>query len=246
MEIKDLPEKEQPAYKIRMFGPDSLSDAELISLVGGMKSFDKAYDLLSDMPGGIRGLAYYDALAFEKMGLSKGSAEKLDAAIELGRRVCIDIPTRPFAGEPETIARLFRERYQTKQEHLVAYCLDAGMKIISENLVAKGGLNSAAVETHLILRPAIVQSAIGIILAHNHPSGVPTPSYDDLKFTEHVAVAAEFLQISFLDHIIVGDKTFYSMKEKRDLEGMIFSYNRKFIEEQTRQAQKKKRRSRER
>jgi DNA repair protein RadC len=212
-DIKDMPTEERPQYKIRKFGAGALSTPELLAVVCGMKSVNEATAFLSDLVGGIKGLAYYDTLGYESLGLKRNQSEKLDAALELYSRLHSERPAKKVVESASELSDIFmpRLRYE-RQEHLICLCLNAKCQIMSETTISVGGRSETIAEISLILRPAIVQGAKNIILVHNHPSGNTDPSPQDIELTKNVSVAAEFMDIRLIDHLIIGDGIFYSFR----------------------------------
>jgi DNA repair protein RadC len=215
MIINELPESERPEYKIRMNGVESLSNIELIALVTGMKSLSGSYGLLRDVPHGIYGLSGYDTQGFEKMGLTKRQAERLYAAIEIGIRIAEHTAlSKTKILNPEMIADMFIPRLRhKKQEHLIVLCLNARGELMSEHTVGIGGKTSALGSPDIILRPAVLQGASSIVLIHNHPSGNPEPSTEDISVADRIDTAAGLLGIKLCDSMIIGDGIYHSIRE---------------------------------
>jgi DNA repair protein RadC len=150
------------------------------------------------------------------MGEAKATA--LKAAIELGQRLSVQSPeTRPVVSSPADAAALVQyEMAALPQEHLKAILVDTRNRVIGDVIeLYKGSINFTSVRIAEIFKPAIQRNAASIILVHNHPSGDPTPSPDDLALTKGVREAGKLLDIELLDHLIIGQGRYVSMKEKK-------------------------------
>ncbi|MBI1785538.1 DNA repair protein RadC, partial [Candidatus Sumerlaeota bacterium] len=201
-------------------GAESLADAELLALFlqstseGGAL---KLADLLLQKFDGIKGMMAAAPAEFKGIkGVGEARARQIQAALELGRRLA-ENPLRP--GDPvdcsNDIWLAYRSRYRhTPQEHLILILLDTRNRVIEAKLVSKGTLSGSPAHPREVFKRAVQQSASGVILMHNHPSGDPTPSSDDFAVTKQLAEAGRILGIRVLDHIILGDKTYYSFKDE--------------------------------
>ena len=219
--IPSLPENERPREKLLKRGVGSLSNAELLAILlrTGIKNqnvLTLSYKILSQ-EGGIRFLsnASVEELC-EINGIGLAKASQLIAAVELGKRIaqCTD-EDEFFIKRPQDAADLLMEdmRY-LKKEHMKVILLNVKCKVIGIEEVSVGNLNSSLAHPREIYIPAIKKSSANIILVHNHPSGDPSPSRDDIDITKRIYESGKILGIGLYDHIIIGDGVFVSLKEK--------------------------------
>ncbi|MFA6954303.1 MAG: DNA repair protein RadC [Thermoanaerobaculia bacterium] len=189
-------------------GVESLSDAELVSLLLDSK-IEKARMLVRD---GLPAFARTEWTARRHRMRPKQSARIL-ASLELGRRLTISENRSDPVRDPVMLARSLVARYgHHVQERVGAVFLDAKSRIIREREIYVGTLNSTTVSTRDILRLALDEHAAGIIVFHNHPSGDPNPSADDLLFTKRLVEAGNLLGVDVLDHLILGMNRYVSLK----------------------------------
>lgn len=219
--IKDLPLEERPREKLKQLGTEALSNPELLAVLlrTGSKS-ESALQLAARLLSRSGGLRALPDLSLEEMeeirGLGPAKAVMIKAALELGRRLA----TTP-RGEPDSmtnpgqVARLFMEelRYR-KKEHFKVLLLNTKNHIISREEISIGSLNVSIVHPREIFNAPLRKSAASVILVHNHPSGDPSPSQEDLEVTRRLVEAGHILGIAVRDHIIIGDGCYFSFKEK--------------------------------
>ena len=219
--IRDLPRGERPRERLRDYGPGYLSNAELIAIllrtgVTGENVLNLAVRLLSQFQG-LPGLARssYSGLCSLK-GISEAKACQLLAAFELGRRlVSVHPEDRAIISCPEDVVNLMAaEMSLLDQEHLRVLLLDTKNHVMGVSEIYIGNVNSSVVRPAEVFRPAIRDNSVGIIVVHNHPSGDPTPSAEDVSVTEQLRGSGELLGIELLDHIILGGQAHVSLKEK--------------------------------
>ncbi|MCI5688332.1 DNA repair protein RadC [Anaerovoracaceae bacterium 42-11] len=219
MQIKLLPENERPVEKACRAGVDKLSSAELLALILHTGTKNKSAiglgeDVLSAFSGGISqlgGCTLEDLLKIEGIGPSKACS--ILGAIELGKRIAASMPTgRSAITGSEDIARLFMEelRYQ-KKEHFKSVLVNTKSEIIAVDAVSVGELSSTVIHPREVFQLAIRKSAAAVIFIHNHPSGDPTPSSQDIETTKRLIEAGKLLGIRVLDHVIIGDGRYVSM-----------------------------------
>lgn len=150
-------------------------------------------------------------------GLTKAAAIKVAAAIELGKRLdsCYDKRTRENFSNPENVSRFFMERlrHETQEHFCVAYT-NVKNRLIGWKEIGVGGLNTAPADVKEAMKWAIRYKAYGLILVHNHPSGYPEPSREDIALTKTFAEAAKFIDCEVLDHVIIGDGIYVSLHER--------------------------------
>jgi DNA repair protein RadC len=219
--IRDLPVDLRPRERMLYAGPSALNTAELLAIILRVGNRNEnvirmAERLLVDF-GGLTGLAQ---ASFEELcgarGMGEAKATQIKAALELGRRLLAAAPQeRLQVRNPADVANLLMmEMGLLEQEHLRAVLLDTKNFVIRIATVYAGSLNSAVVRVGEVFREAIRANAAAIILAHNHPSGDPTPSPEDVRVTQMVVEAGVLLDISVLDHLIIGRNRYVSLKER--------------------------------
>jgi DNA repair protein RadC len=222
MHIRDMAPEDRPQEKLLYGGAEELSNAELIALVlrtggRGKSAVELALELIDRSGperGGIAGLDVREMMEIDGIGRSKACS--IAACVELSRRLSSSKKRRlRAAGTPDKAAELVMERLRhEKQEHLIALLLNTRCEVESEETIAIGGLSAAPVHPRDVFRPAVRRSAAAIILIHNHPSGDPEPSVDDIEVTRRLCSAARIVGISIADHIIIGDGTFVSLRSR--------------------------------
>ena len=220
MLIRSLPEDERPQEKALRYGVEALSDAELIALIlrTGRKntsSVNLAEDILSICDEGLFSMGTFDTddlLGIK--GVGPGKACTLMAAVELGKRIAASRkPVKYVADDPETIADMFMEnlRYE-KKEYFKSVLVNTRSEIVSVDNVSVGELTRTLVHPREVFSRAVKKGAYGVIFVHNHPSGDPTPSEEDLATTERLIEGGDILGIKVLDHVIIGDGRYESLR----------------------------------
>ncbi len=217
----DLPQGDRPRERLLARGPAALATAELLAIVLGTGVKDEnvvrvSQRLLSTF-GGLSGLA--QASVGELMaarGLGPAKAAQLKAALELGRRLLVEGPEqRPQVRSPADAANLLMsEMSLLEQEHLRVMMLDTKNRVLGWPTVYVGSLNTSLIRVGELFREAIRYNCASIIVAHNHPSGDPTPSPEDVAVTRQIAEAGKLLDVHVLDHLIIGRQRFVSLKER--------------------------------
>ena len=219
--ITDLAVDERPRERLAKIGPQALSNAELIAIllrvgVPGENAVQVGQRLLKAF-NGLAGLhrAPFDELC-NQHGIGAAKAAQIQAAIELGRRLTLESPEeRPMINSPADAAALvLYEMSGLEQEHLRVFLLDVRNRVLEIVEVYKGSVNSAQVHVGEVFKPAIRRGAPAIIVVHNHPSGDPTPSPDDVAVTRAIVQAGKLLDIDVLDHMIIGQGRWVSLKER--------------------------------
>ncbi|GGE18556.1 UPF0758 protein YsxA [Marinithermofilum abyssi] len=219
--IRDVPEEERPRERLTQLGAEHLSNAELIAILlrtgTASESVMGLASRLLSQTGGLKGLTHAGLEDLVKIrGVGPAKAVQVLAGMELGRRIARAIPEeRKAIRSPLDAAEWVMEemRYLT-QEHFVCLFLNTKNRVIDKQCIYVGGLNSSVVHPREIFREAIRRSSAGIICVHNHPSGDPTPSREDIRVTQRLYEAGRIVGVELLDHIIVGDDCFVSLKEK--------------------------------
>lgn len=227
MQIHEMPSSERPLEKLEMYGRESLSDAELLAIifrVGTKKvnAIDLARQLLKRHTGE-KSLVhlYQDSLCElqEVSGIGRVKAAQIHAILELSKRIAKQQqPQNVKITSAHIVANLYMEDLRhRKQEYFKVIYLDTKNKIIADENISIGSLNASIVHPREVFKNAVKRSANSIIAMHNHPSGDPTPSREDIKITGRIKEAGELLGITLLDHIIIGDNRYISLKEERML-----------------------------
>jgi DNA repair protein RadC len=219
--IQDLHESDRPRERLLALGPQALTNAELIAIllrvgVKGENAVEVGQRLLQKF-GGIAGLhraSMKEMMAQHAVGEAK--AAQIKAAIELGRRLMLETPEeRPSINSPADGAALLQyEMSALEQEHLRVILLDRRNRVLETVEVYKGSVNSSQVRVGELFKDAIRVNASAIIVAHNHPSGDPTPSPDDVAVTRAIVQAGKLLDIDVLDHLVIGQGKWVSLKER--------------------------------
>lgn len=220
--IKEWPEDERPREKMQKGGADSLSDAELLALilrVGDHASHQSAIDLGRNMLQTFGDLRRLSTATFAELCSVKGTgpakASSILAALTLASRLKTDrLENLERFTSPTQIFNHFHYRFRDKRkEYFIALLLDGKNRIIREEQVSEGSLNQSIVHPREVFSRAVKDSAAAVILIHNHPSGDPGPSREDREITRRLKEAGDVLGIKVLDHIIIGDGSYFSFVE---------------------------------
>lgn len=220
--VKNLPDSEQPYEKFLKYGASYLSDAELLAVIiksgtNGVQSIDVARNFLTT---GRRNLLNLYDVSYEDMikirGIGKVKAIQLKCIAELSRRItetkyynniCLD--------HPASIADYYMETLRhERREHLMLCMFDSKCHLLSDKLVSVGSVDASIVSPREIFRFALACDAVHLVILHNHPSGIPDPSAADDAVTERIYECGKIMEIHLSDHIIIGDRTYYSYREK--------------------------------
>jgi DNA repair protein RadC len=219
--ITDLTESERPRERLAELGPQALSNAELLAIllrvgIHGENSVQMGQRLLQDM-GGLHGLHRASLVELAgQFGMGLAKASQIKAAIELGMRIhSLNPEERPSIHSPADAAALVQyEMSALLQEHLRVINLDTRNRVINIEKVYVGSLNASTVRVGELFKSAIQRSAASIIILHNHPSGDPSPSPEDVALTRAIVAAGKLLDIEVLDHLVIGQGRWISLKEK--------------------------------
>ena len=219
--IGDMPEFERPRERLREVGPHALSNSELIAILLrtgsiGENVLDLSGRVLREVDG-LRGVGRvtYDELC-EIHGISDAKACQVLAALELGKRlVSLSPEDRPRINEPRDVANLLSaEMSLLDQEQLRVLMVSTKNEILGAHQVYQGNVNSSIVRVAEVLKPAVRANCPSIIVVHNHPSGDPTPSPEDVLITNKIRAGAEMMDIELLDHVVIGSRGHVSMKDR--------------------------------
>lgn len=218
--VSDLPARERPVNRIEHCGPGALSTTELLAIiVGGPQQLHLANRLLAHYDDGLIGLARapHGELSnngFE--GIGPATAARIKASFELGRRLLIAShdDKLQIRSPADTANLLMAEMSTLEQEHLRVILLDYKNYVLGVPTIYVGNICTAVIRIPELFREAIRVNASAIIIAHNHPSGDPSPSPDDVAVTEAIYKAGRLIDIEVLDHVIIGQGRYVSLKEK--------------------------------
>ncbi len=219
--IKEMPAGERPRERLLKYGASALSNAELIAIVlrsglAGQNVLELAQALLARFDG-LPGLARAsnEELAGVK-GMGEAKTTQVKAALELGKRLSLTSPEdNPQIKSPEDVASLvMADMALLEQEHLRTLLLDAKNRVQSLHTVYVGKLDGVNIRVGDVFREAVRRSAAAMVVVHNHPSGDPTPSPEDVRVTEQMVQAGKLLDIEVLDHLVIGRNRYVSMKER--------------------------------
>lgn len=221
MQMKSLPENERPVEKVWTGGISRLSNAELLALILHTGTRNKsaiglAGDVLAAFPEGLGELAVCCPEDLTRIGgIGRTKAAALLAAAELGKRISAHpAAERISIDRPEDIARIFMEELRyAKKEHFKSVLVNSKGGILSIDDISVGELSSAPVHPREVFHMAVRKSAAAVIFVHNHPSGDPSPSREDEETTRRLIQGGQLLGIGVLDHIIIGDGRYTSMRE---------------------------------
>ena len=215
--VRELPAEERPVNRLHQRGPSSLSTAELIAAIIQTPTALHTANLLLARFDGLLGLARASTQELMEVdGLGPSKVAQLKAALELGRRFVTTLPQeRPkIRNSSEAAQFLMLDMMTLQQEHFSVILLDCKNRIIRVETLYKGNLTAAIVRVGEIFAPAIKYNAAAIIVAHNHPSGDPTPSPEDITVTRSIVQAGKLLDIKVLDHLIIGQQRYVSLRER--------------------------------
>lgn len=219
--IMELPPDDRPRERLYACGVGALTTAELIGILIRAGTRERSAVSLGEHLlahfGNIKEIACAPVEQLSEVkGIGKAKAAEIKAAIELGNRLALyGEDARPIAGSPRDIANLIMPdlRY-LKKETLKSLLLDTKNRVIAIKTVSIGDLTSSIANPREIFKDAVVASAASIIMAHNHPSGDPTPSQQDIEITQRLIDTGKIIGIDVLDHVIIGDGKFVSLKER--------------------------------
>ena len=218
--IKDIIKEERPRETLLKKGETYLSDSELLAILINNGTRDKSAITLAreiiETSDGIRNLSNITVEELSKIkGIGLAKACRIISALELGRRVSVASEMQKFKiTSPQDIANVYMEELRYKKKEIFrVVLLNTKNVIIGSKDISEGSLNASIVHPREVFLEAIKKSANKMILMHNHPSGDPTPSSEDINITKRLISAGQIVGIEILDHVIIGDGSFYSFKE---------------------------------
>ncbi|HQE93851.1 MAG TPA: DNA repair protein RadC [Anaerolineae bacterium] len=219
--VKEMPEDERPRERMAHAGPQALSTAELLAIIlrtGSVKEnvLAMAQRLLVQF-GGLAGLSRADFTQLEaERGLGPAKTAQLLAAFELGRRLRVETPDEHYQIRvPSDAANILTPLIgHQEQEHFVVLYLDTRNRVLDQEILYKGSLNTSLVRIGEVFRGAVRRQCAAVIVGHNHPSGDPTPSAEDIALTRRLVDAGKLLEVEVLDHVIIGHNRFVSLRER--------------------------------
>ena len=223
--IKNWPELERPREKLIKKGPEYLSDCELLAIIlrtgvgnskGKFSALDLAKKIITEYSS-LKNLLDLSLSEFLKInGIGRAKTAQVMAALELGKRAISERNgnNKSFKCSEEVANYYIPLLKDLKKEQFIVLLLDIKNKIIKEVLISQGSLTSSIVHPREVIKPIIKESAASVIFIHNHPSGDPEPSTDDIEITNRLCKSCSILGISVLDHIIVAEDGYFSFKQK--------------------------------
>lgn len=221
--VKELPLDDRPREKLILRGPQSLSDAELIAIL--LRTGTKGKNVIQIAQGLLQKYGNLNILSTQTIeaiknfsGIGKDKAASLIAAFEISRRA--DSQKKWFSNKkitsPSDVAEVFIPLLRDEvKEKFIVVCLNTANKIIKHELISVGNLNSSVVHPREVFKVAIENNSANIILLHNHPSGNPEPSREDISLTKKLIEAGKLMEIQVFDHIIIAGNNYCSLVEKR-------------------------------
>ena len=220
--VHDLPPGERPRERLFKLGSEALSVPEILALILGWgikgESVMMTSQKLLSRFGSLKGIANASVEELTRMqGIGPAKAAQIKAALELSKRLEADVGEKPkrVLKSPEDVAAEMKSRLKgKKKEHFWVICLDTRNRLINCKPVSIGSLDTSIVHPREVFKEAVSSSAASVIFVHNHPSGDPEPSKEDVELTKRLVKAGEIVGIDVLDHIIVCDKSYLSLKAK--------------------------------
>ena len=221
LRIKDLPTNERPRERLIKFGVKALSDSELLALIlrtGNKREnvIDLSRRLLNKYD--LKSLSNISFNEFSKIdGIKEAKASQLVALFELSRRLASynDKPKPKIESSEDVAKLLMAEMSVLKQEHFRGLYLDSRNNLLKNEIISIGSLNASVVHPREIFKIALSESASAVIIVHNHPSGDPEPTKEDIEITKKIINAGRLMGIEVLDHIIIGNNSYVSLAERK-------------------------------
>lgn len=217
MQIKDMHACERPRERLVKYGPDKLSEADLLAIllrsgVEGLGVLELSKNILKAFPKDrLLGASVSDLK--KVFGLGEAKACEIVACLELGRRLLKDKKSQLLLS-PQDVWESLKDIRGHSKEHFVVFYLDTRNQTIEQEIISVGTLNASLVHPREVFEPAVKHLAAQIIVAHNHPSGNPEPSVDDLALTKRLVEAGKIMGIEVLDHVVVTKGGWLSLEER--------------------------------
>ncbi|WP_353683506.1 DNA repair protein RadC [Thermodesulfovibrio sp. 3907-1M] len=219
--VKEWPETERPRERLLKHGAQNLTDAQLLAIIlrtgsNGKTVMETAIELLNKF-GGLKGIEEASINELQSVtGLGIAKIAQIKASFELGRRLLSQPAQEEVFNSASLVYNyLYPKLNGLKKEVFITLLLDTKLKLIKEIKVTEGILTQTLIHPREIFKEAVKESAYAVIVAHNHPSGDPDPSEQDVEITRKLKKASEILEISLLDHVIIGNGKYFSMKENK-------------------------------
>lgn len=227
MKIKDWSNDERPRERVMALGPESVSNAELLAILIGsgtpeVTSVDLMRKVLSEHGDSLRALGTLSRQELEKYnGIGPAKAVTIQAAMELGKRLLLETkgPKAKFTSSADTHDYFRVKMSDMPHEECHLLLLNVKNQFMGHHVVSRGGISESSVDVRLVLRHALIAGAPNLILAHNHPSGNPMPSRQDDDLTMRLQRACQAMALRLLDHIIIGDDSYYSYADEGRMNG---------------------------
>jgi len=220
MKIKEIPKEGRPRERFLKFGPQALSDAELLAIIlrtgsKGENVVDMSNRLIAEY--GLNKLFDCSLKELQRIkGIGPSKAMQILAIFEINKRQKFsDKPLQFISSARAVFELMYKKLKDENQENFIIIFLNNRNYLIGEAKISKGILDTSIIDPREVFKPAIRNSASRIILVHNHPSGDPSPSQEDLEVTQKLIAAGELLEIKVVDHIIIGKEGYWSWKERR-------------------------------
>lgn len=219
IKILDMQKEERPRERLIKNGPSGLSDSELLAIILRTGTMQENVINLSQ-----RILSQYNLKQLSQTnlrqlmeinGIKESKAAQIAACFEIARRLesFNELPKSKISSPEDVYRQLYPRMREKKKEMFIELCLDTKNQIIKEDTISMGSLNANIVHPREVFKTALSESAAHIIVAHNHPSGDPTPSREDIEITRKLVETGKIIGIDLLDHVIIGDGRHFSMKE---------------------------------
>ena len=218
--IHDLPEEERPRERLVRNGPESLSNAELLAIILRTGSREEnVVSLCSRIFSeySIKQLSLANVKRLMQIhGVGEAKAAQITALFELARRLetFVEEPKRKVRSPKDVYTLMYPKMREQKKEKFITLYLDTKNQILKEETVSIGSLNASIVHPREVFKSALLESSASVIMVHNHPSGDPSPSREDIMVTEKLVEGGKLLGIDVLDHIIIGDGKYVSLKDE--------------------------------
>jgi DNA repair protein RadC len=227
MKIKDWSNDERPRERVMALGPEAVSNAELLAILIGsgtpdVTSVDLMRKVLSEHGDSLRALGTLSRQELEKYnGIGPAKAVAIQAAMELGKRLLLETkgPKAKFTSSADAHDYFRVKMSDMPHEECHLLLLNVKNQFMGHHVVSRGGISESSVDVRLVLRHALIAGAPNLILAHNHPSGNPMPSRQDDDLTMRLQKACQTMALRLLDHLIIGDDSYYSYADEGRVNG---------------------------